>query len=87
MTLVALRASAGKTEFDLGLAVLEVDRQRHQLQALEIHTHTPAIDLLAGTAAVREGIEAGASLDDLAQRWPRDEGAFSEQVAEFRLYD
>ena len=55
-------------------------------KAYEFVDQIPAIDLLAGTAALRTGIEAGASLDDLAQRWPRDEGTFAEEVAEYRLY-
>ncbi|MEO6774779.1 MAG: DUF1343 domain-containing protein [Kofleriaceae bacterium] len=55
-------------------------------KAYEFVDQIPAIDLLAGTGALREGIEAGASLEDLTRRWPRDEGAFSEQVAEYRLY-
>ena len=33
-----------------------------------------------------KGIEAGASLDDLAQRWPRDEGTFAEERAAYLLY-
>ena len=36
--------------------------------------------------ALRKGIEAGASLDELAARWPRDEGAFAEERAQFLLY-
>ena len=58
---------------------------RHR--AYEFVDTIPAIDLLAGSAALREGIAAGASLDDLARRWPRDEGAFAEERAEFLLYE
>ncbi len=54
--------------------------------AYEFVDKIPAIDLLAGSAALREGIEAGASLDDLAARWPRDEGAFLDEREEFLLY-
>ncbi|MGE0869674.1 MAG: DUF1343 domain-containing protein, partial [Kofleriaceae bacterium] len=57
-----------------------------RVKAYEFVDTIPAIDLLAGSAALREGIEAGASLDDLAARWPRDEGEFAEQRAEFLLY-
>ena len=69
-------------------AVHDLDPERFQwrTKAYEFVDKIPAIDLLAGTAALRTGIETGASLDDLAQRWPRDEGAFAEEVAEYRLY-
>jgi uncharacterized protein YbbC (DUF1343 family) len=70
-------------------AAHDLDRERFawRTKAYEFVDRIPAIDLLAGTAALRTGIEAGASLDDLARRWPRDEGAFSEEVAEYRLYE
>lgn len=55
-------------------------------KAYEFVDAIPAIDLLAGSAALREGIAAGASLEDLAARWPREEGAFAEERAEFLLY-
>ncbi len=58
---------------------------RHR--AYEFVDTIPAIDLLAGSAALREGITAGARLDDLAQRWPRDEGAFAEERAEYLMYE
>jgi uncharacterized protein YbbC (DUF1343 family) len=47
----------------------------------------PAINLLAGGDALRKGIEAGASLDDLAARWPRDEGDFAAERADYLLYE
>ena len=55
-------------------------------KAYEFVDAIPAIDLLCGTDQVRRGIEAGASLDDLAARWPRDEGAFAEERAPYLLY-
>ena len=63
------------------------DQFRWREKAYEFVDAIPAIDLLAGTAALRQGIEAGASLDDLTRRWPRDEGAFLEERAEYLLYD
>jgi len=56
-------------------------------KAYEFVDKIPAIDLLAGSPALREGIEGGASLDDLAARWPRDEGAFAEERADYLLYE
>jgi uncharacterized protein YbbC (DUF1343 family) len=58
-----------------------------RVKAYEFVDKIPAIDLLAGTDQLRKGIEAGASLDELAQRWPRDEGAFADERAEFLLYE
>jgi uncharacterized protein YbbC (DUF1343 family) len=57
---------------------------RHR--AYEFVDKIPAIDLLAGSAALREGIAAGASLDELSARWPRDEGAFAEEREQYLLY-
>ena len=55
-------------------------------KAYEFVDKIPAIDLLAGSDAIRKGIEAGASLDDMAARWPRDEGTFGEERAPYLLY-
>ncbi len=63
------------------------EKFRWRAKAYEFVDAIPAIDLLAGNAALREGIEAGASLNELAQRWPRDEGAFAEERAEYLLYE
>lgn len=62
------------------------DKFRWRAKAYEFVDQIPAIDLLAGTAAIREGIEAGAALDELAARWPRDEGAFLEERQPYLLY-
>jgi uncharacterized protein YbbC (DUF1343 family) len=76
-----------------GVAVLkdahDQDREkfRWREKAYEFVDQIPAIDLLAGTAKLREGIEAGASLDELAARWPRDEGEFADARAPYLLYD
>ncbi|MEO8703498.1 MAG: DUF1343 domain-containing protein [Kofleriaceae bacterium] len=62
------------------------DQFQWRHRAYEFVDKIPAIDLLAGSAALREGIAAGASLDELSARWPREEGAFAEERAEFLLY-
>jgi len=56
-------------------------------RAYEFVDAIPAIDLLAGGTWLREGIEAGASLDDLCARWPRDEGTFRDERAPYVLYE
>jgi uncharacterized protein YbbC (DUF1343 family) len=56
-------------------------------KAYEFVDAIPAIDLLAGGDAVRKGIEAGASLDELTARWPRDEGDFAAERADYLLYE
>jgi len=56
-------------------------------KAYEFVDKIPAIDLLTGSTAIREGIEAGKTLDELTARWPRDEGDFAEERAEFLLYE
>jgi uncharacterized protein YbbC (DUF1343 family) len=55
-------------------------------KAYEFVDAIPAIDLLAGGDALRTGIEAGATLDDLVSRWPAAEGAFADEREEFLLY-
>ena len=62
------------------------DKFQWRDKAYEFVDKIPAIDLLAGGDQLRKGIEAGASLDELAARWPRDEGAFAEERADFLLY-
>jgi len=60
---------------------------RWRSKAYEFVDNIPAIDLLAGGDAIRTGIESGASLDDLAARWPRDEGEFAAERADYLLYE
>jgi uncharacterized protein YbbC (DUF1343 family) len=59
---------------------------RWRAKAYEFVDQIPAIDLLAGGAQLREGIDAGASLDELTARWPRDEGSFLEERQPYLLY-
>ena len=56
-------------------------------KAYEFVDQIPAIDLLAGSDALRTGIEAGASLDELVARWPRDAGDFAAERADYLLYE
>jgi len=60
---------------------------RWRSKAYEFVDSIPAIDLLTGGDAIRTGIESGASLDDLAARWPRDEGEFAAERADYLLYE
>ncbi len=76
-----------------GVAFLKACRDQDPEQfawrtrAYEFVDTIPAIDLLAGDATLREGIDAGASLDELAEAWPRAEGAFQEERAAYLLYE
>jgi uncharacterized protein YbbC (DUF1343 family) len=63
------------------------DKFKWREKAYEFVDKIAAIDLLAGNAALRTGIEAGASLDELTRRWPRYEGEFAEERAAFLLYE
>jgi uncharacterized protein YbbC (DUF1343 family) len=53
----------------------------------EFVAESPAIDLLAGSALVREGVERGASLDEIAATWAAGEREFAEARREFFLYE
>lgn len=55
--------------------------------AYEFVDAIPAIDLLAGTAALRAGIERGALLEELARDWSRAEAAFHQDRSGYLLYD
>ncbi len=71
--LLALRAEA-KDTFEW----------RHE--PYEFVTDRPAIDLLTGSPAVREGVEQGADLEEIAATWKEGEQAFEEQRKPFILY-
>jgi uncharacterized protein YbbC (DUF1343 family) len=60
---------------------------RWRAKAYEFVDRIPAIDLLAGGDALRTGIEGGASLAELTARWPRDEGEFAAERADYLLYE
>ena len=63
------------------------DRFRWRSRAYEFVDAIPAIDLLAGGPGLRQGIDAGASLDELCERWPRHEGEWREERAAHLLYE
>jgi uncharacterized protein YbbC (DUF1343 family) len=62
------------------------DKFRWREKAYEFVDKIPAIDLLTGGDAIRKGIEAGASLDELSAKWPRYEGEFADEREQFLLY-
>lgn len=76
-----------------GVAVIKAihdqapERFRWRTKPYEFVDNVPAIDLLAGTAALRVAIEAGAALDDMARDWPSAEAAFLEARSEYLLYE
>jgi len=75
-----------------GVAFLRAVRARwHErfawrTKAYEFVGDIPAIDLLAGSALLREGIEAGAPLEELAATWADAEEAFRAERAPWLLY-
>ena len=70
-----------------GLALLAAARAeapaefRWRTEPYEFVADPPAIDLLTGSAAARRGIDAGASLDELAAGFATFERAFIERRA------
>lgn len=75
-----------------GVAVIKAARDQDparfawRSKAYEFVDAIPAIDLLAGTAALRTGIERGASLEELARPWPTGEVAFCHERSGYLLY-
>jgi uncharacterized protein YbbC (DUF1343 family) len=59
---------------------------RWRTEPYEFVADRPAIDLLAGGTWLREGVEAGAALDDLCGAWPREEDAFRHRREASLLY-
>jgi len=75
-----------------GVAVLRAFRSlfpeqfRWRTREYEFVAHKPAIDLLAGGPALREGIDAGLSLDALAADWRPAEEEFRAKRSRWLLY-
>ena len=61
-------------------------RLEWRIDPYEFVTDIPAIDLLTGSPAVREGIEQGAGLSDLVETWLADEKRFIEMRREYQMY-
>jgi uncharacterized protein YbbC (DUF1343 family) len=81
----SLRTGVGlvRALWQLGGAAREL---RWRTEPYEFVADRPAIDLLAGGAWLREGIEAGASLEELCRAWPREEDAFCRRREAVSLY-
>src|SRR5262249_44333345 len=62
------------------------DQFRWRTREYEFVAHKPAIDLLAGGPALREGIDAGLSLDALAAEWRPAEEEFRAKRSRWLLY-
>ncbi|HVV86986.1 MAG TPA: DUF1343 domain-containing protein [Kofleriaceae bacterium] len=62
------------------------DAFRWRKKAYEFVEDVPAIDLLCGGPAVREGIDAGVSLDDLVATWAADEAELNTARGEWLIY-
>lgn len=75
-----------------GLAfIYECQRQapehfKWRTQAYEFVDDIPAIDLLSGSAGVREAFDRGEWIDDLLARWREEEESFLHERKEFLLY-
>ncbi|GAC1595384.1 MAG: DUF1343 domain-containing protein [Myxococcales bacterium] len=76
----------------LGVACLSLARAqdparfRWRTEKYEFVDTVPAIDLLAGSAGFRAGVEAGWSVEKLCAAWEEDRGAFVKRRAPFLLY-
>lgn len=68
------------------VATLWPDDFAWRTRAYEFVDDIPAIDLLSGSAALREGIDRGDSLADLAAVWKPAERAFEASRAQWLLY-
>ena len=75
-----------------GIAVLRAFRERWpkdfrwRTRAYEFVEDKPAIDLLCGGPEIREGIDAGWSLDRLAATWREPEAAFRDARRKWLVY-
>ena len=62
------------------------ERFRWRSEKYEFVEHLPAIDLLAGSAAFRAGVEAGQGVEALCSAWDAERTAFLRRRAPFLLY-
>ena len=62
------------------------DRFQWRTRAYEFVDDIPAFDLLAGSAALRAGIDAGAPVADMTASWPAHESAFAAEREPHLLY-
>ncbi len=69
------------------IKLLWPDEFQWRTRAYEFRADVPAIDLLTGTPSVREAIDAGAALDDIAASWRDDEATFRDARQEWLLYE
>lgn len=75
-----------------GVAVLKAcrdgwpDKFSWRQDAYEFRDDVPAVDLLAGSAALRDGIDAGQSLDALCAHYAAAQEAFSSRRQDWLLY-
>jgi uncharacterized protein YbbC (DUF1343 family) len=83
------RFRALRTGVALLLAVSRLwpERTTWRREAYEFVRDRPAIDLLAGGAWLREGVDAHARLDELTGRWSTEERAWRERRRPFLLYE
>lgn len=75
-----------------GVAILHACRRllgdafRWRTEPYEFVAGVPAIDLLTGASAVREGVDAGRPLEEIAESWRVSERAFADRRAPHLLY-
>lgn len=72
---------------EMGAHILDVVRQLHPVQFEWVKGSTRYwIDLLTGSSALREAIDAGASIELVLAAWREEAAAFKASVAPFLLY-
>ena len=71
----------------LALRKVAGERFAWRAQPYEFVTDIPAVDLLTGGPAVRQAVEAGAPLEEIAGGWRAGQRAFAEARAAAFLYD
>ena len=70
----------------LALKVVAQDAFCWRTQPYEFVSEKPAIDLLAGSAEIRRGVDAEAPLEDLADTWKAGEETFRDARRELLIY-
>ena len=61
-------------------------RFRWRTEKYEFIEHIPAIDLLTGSAAFRQGVDAGQRVAELCAAWDQERDAYAKRRAPFLLY-
>lgn len=85
-TLPGIRLAVTGTDYNPSRTAVAILRETHRMAGEEWVWHVAHFDRLAGTDELREGLEAGLSLDALVESWDQELATFLQTRAEHLIY-